>query len=138
MKTSRVIVILALGIAVLLLGQGMVGLVFPDTFVGVVRFMQTPPVIYGAAVFRAAVGCVLLAAAFASRMPRFLRIFGGLVLLGGLLTPFLGIRLAEVILGWWSSQGSILVRLFAAMSLALSLLIAYAVASRYPSRREER
>ncbi len=130
MGTSRVIVILAQCIAVLLLLQGIVGLVFPDTFVGVVRFIQRPPVIYGAALIRTSVGCVLLAAPFASRLATFLRIFGGLVLLGGLLTPFLGTRFAEIILGWWSSQGSVLVRFFATVSLALGLLIGYAVASR--------
>ena len=128
---SRVTVNVALGIAVLLLLQGIVGLVLPDTFVGVVRFMQTPPAIYVAAVFRVAVGVVLFfAAAFASRLRLFLRIFGALVLLGGLLTPVWGSHFAEVILGWWSSQGSALVRLFATASLALGFFVGYAVVPR--------
>ncbi|MDQ3118066.1 MAG: hypothetical protein M3Q89_00620 [Verrucomicrobiota bacterium] len=125
---ARVIVILALCVSLLLLVQGIVGLVLPDRFVGVVRFVQTPPVIYAAAAFRVAVGFVLFGAASASRMPTFLRIFGALVVAGGVLTPFLGIQFAELILGWWSSQGPVLVRLFAGVSLALSFFIAYAVA----------
>lgn len=119
--------IFALCIAMLLIVQGVVGLVLPDAFVGVVRFMQTPPAIYAAAVIRVAVGCVLFAASFASRMPVFLRIFGALVVLGGLMTPVWGNAFAAIILGWWESQGPALVRLFAAVSLALGFLVGYAV-----------
>ena len=125
---TRVTVVLALCISLLLLVQGLIGLVAPDVFAGVVRFMQTFPAIYAAAAVRVAVGMVLLQAASTSRLPIFLRIFGSFVLLGGLLTPFVGRQFAEVILDWWSSHGSALVRLFAAASLALGLVTAYAVA----------
>ena len=109
--------------------QGLIGLVAPDVFAGVVRFMQTFPAIYAAAAVRVAVGMVLLQAASTSRLPIFLRIFGQFCSeLGGLLTPFVGRQFAEVILDWWSSHGSALVRLFAAVSLALGLVTAYAVA----------
>ena len=124
------IVVLALCIALLLLVQGIIGLAAPDLFAGIVRFMQTSPAIYVAAAVRVAVGVVLLQGAYTSRLPIFLRIFGGFVLLGGLLTPFVGRQFAEVILGWWSSRGSALVRLFAPVSLALSFVTAYAVAPR--------
>jgi hypothetical protein len=130
MSASRVTVVLALCISLLLLVQGLIGLAVPDVFVGVVRFMQTSPAIYAAAAVRVAVGIVLLQAASTSRLPVFLRILGGFVLLGGLLTPFVGRQFAEVILGWWSSQGSALVPLFAAVSLVLGLVTAYAVAPR--------
>src|SRR5215470_15715859 len=130
MSTSRVTVVLALCTSLLLLVQGLIGLAAPDVFAGVVRFMQTSPAIYAAAAVRAAVGIVLLRAASSSRLPIFLRIFGGFVLLGGLLTPVVGKQFAEVILDWWSSHGFALVRLFAAVSLALGLVTAYAVAPR--------
>lgn len=130
MNSPRLTVVLALCISLLLVVQGLIGLVAPDVFAGVVRFMQTSPAIYAAAAVRVAIGIVLLQAASASRLPVFLRILGGLVLLGGLLTPFAGRQFAEVIFGWWSSHGSALVRLFAAVSLALGLVTAYAVAPR--------
>jgi hypothetical protein len=130
MSASRVTVILALCVSLLLIVQGLIGLAAPDVFAGVVRFMQTAPAIYAAAGVRVAVGIVLLPAASASRLPIFLRVLGGFVLLGGLLTPFVGRQFAEVILQWWSSHGFALVRLFAAVSLALGLVTAYAVAPR--------
>jgi hypothetical protein len=130
MSASCVTVVLAFCISLLLLVQGLIGLAAPDVFAGVVRFMQTSPAIYAAAAVRVAVGIVLLRAAFTSRLPIFLRILGGFVLLGGLLTPFGGRQFAEVILDWWFSHGSALVRLFGAVSLALGLVTAYAVAPR--------
>ena len=120
--------LLALSISLLLLFQGLIGLAAPDVFAGVVYFMQTVPAIYVAAAVRVAIGIVLLQAASSSRLPIFLRILGGFVLLGGFFTPFVGKQFAEVIFGWWSSHGSALVRLFAAVSLALGLVTAYAVA----------
>ena len=128
MSASSVTVVLALCISVLLLVQGLIGLAAPDVFAGVVRLMQTSPAIYAAAAVRVAVGIVLLRAASASRLPIFLRILGGFVLLGGLLTPFVGKQFAEVILDWWSARGFALVRLFAAVSLVLGLVTAYALA----------
>ena len=128
MSPSRVSVVLALCISLLLLVQGLIGLAVPAVFAGIVRFMQTSPAIYAAAAVRVAVGSVLLQAAATSRLPIFLRILGGFILLGGLLTPFVGRQFAEVILGWWSSQGSALVRVFAAISLALGLVTGFAVA----------
>jgi len=115
-------VVLTLCISLLLLVQGLTGLAAPDVFAGVVCFMQTSPAIYAAAAVRVAVGIVLLQAASTSRLPIFLRI------LGGVLTLFVGRQFAEVILAWWSSHGSALVRLFAAISLGLGLVTAYAVA----------
>jgi hypothetical protein len=130
MSASLVTVVLAFCISLLLLVQGLIGLAAPDVFAGVVRFMQTSPAIYAAVAVRVAVGIVLLQAASTSRLPVFLRILGGFVLLGGLLTPFVGRQFAEVILNWWSSHGCALVRLFAAVSLTLGLVTAYAVAPR--------
>ena len=52
--TRKPLLFFALLIAVLLAAQGLVGLATPDVFLNAVRFMQMPPMIYGAAVLRAA------------------------------------------------------------------------------------
>jgi hypothetical protein len=124
--------LLALLIGLLLVVQGVLGLVAPDVFVTTTRFIQTPPVMYVAAVLRVVFGVVLVCAALGSRAPRFLRVFGFIIVIGGLLTSFVGVWASQHILGWWSASGPALVRVFAGVSLALGVLIIYAVA---PHRR---
>jgi len=127
MRASRLIPVIALVIGVFLIIQGLLGIVAPDAFVSVVRLFQSPPMLYVAAALRIAIGIVLLCAVTGSRLPIFLRIFGVLVVIGGVLTPFVGVQFAHTILALWSSQGPGLVRLFALVSLALGLLTSYAV-----------
>jgi hypothetical protein len=129
MKTSHLISLLALLVGVLLIAQGLLGIFSPDAFVGVVRLFQSSPMVYVAAALRIVIGMVLLCAVTGSRLPMFLRIFGALIVIGGVLTPFVGVQFAHSILAMWSSQGSGLVRLFALVSLALGLLTSYAVSS---------
>ena len=124
--------IAALFIGLLIVAQGVVGLVAPDLFVELVRFFQKPPVIYLAAAIRFACGVVLFRVAPLSRAPGALRGLGLLIALGGLITPIFGVAMARVILGWWSEGGSALVRVWAVAALALGALIIYATA---PARR---
>jgi len=100
---------LTLGVGVLLIVQGLLGILAPDMFVGIVRLFQSPPMIYVAATLRIAIGIVLLCAVTGSRLPMFLRIFGVLILIGGLLTSIVGVQFAHVVLDLWSSRGSGLV-----------------------------
>jgi hypothetical protein len=127
MRASRVISILGFFVGLLLVLQGLLGMVAPDAFVGVVRYFQSPSVVYVAAALRIAIGIVLLCAATGSRLPSFLRVFGVLIVIGGVLTPFVGVQFAHTILALWASRGPGLVRLFAAVSLALGLFTAYAI-----------
>jgi len=98
MRAPRLIPVLALVIGVLLIIQGLLGILAPDAFVRVVRLFQSPPMVYVAAVLRIAIGLVLLCAVTGSRLPMFLRIFGVLVVIGGVLTPFVGVQFAHAIL----------------------------------------
>jgi hypothetical protein len=135
MRASGLIPVLALGIGVLLIIQGLLGILAPDAFVGVVRLFQSPSMVYVAAALRIAIGIVLLCAVTGSRLPMFLRIFGVSIVIGGVLTPFVGVQLAHTILALWSSRGPGLVRLFALVSLALGVLTSYAVS---PTRLTKR
>ncbi|MBA3834096.1 MAG: hypothetical protein H0X34_19840 [Chthoniobacterales bacterium] len=103
----------------------------------ILRFIQMPPVIYLAAIIRVVFGVVLIRAAPASRAPKFLRVFGFIIIIGGLLTPFVGVRFAHVIFDWWSG-GPGLVRVFAGVSLALGVLLLYAMADLLLVRRSRR
>lgn len=117
----------ALFIGLFIAALGLVGVAAPGVFLRSIGFFQTPPVIYLAAVFRVAVGIVLIRASAASRSPRALRVLGFLILIGGLLTPFIGLKGAETVMRWWSEGGSALVRLWAGIALAIGAFIVYAV-----------
>jgi hypothetical protein len=120
----------ALFIGLLICALGTLGIATPEVFVRTVRFFQTPPTLYLALVIRVAVGVVLVLAAPASRAPRVLRVLGFLVVIGGVLTPFVGVRGAEAIIEWWSAGGAPLVRVWAGVALAIGIFIVYAVAGR--------
>jgi hypothetical protein len=98
-----------------------------------VRFFKAPSIIYVAAALRIAIGIVLLCAVTGSRLPIFLRVFGLLIVIGGVLTPFVCVQFADIILALWSSRGPGLVRLFAVVSLALGLFTAYAISPARPN-----
>ena len=122
--------IAAMLIGMLIVAQGAVGLVAPDLFVALVRALHETPVIYLAAVVRFAFGAVLFLAAPRSRAPMTLRALGALVALGGLLTPFIGVPFARVVLGWWSEGGASIVRIWAAAALGLGAFIVFATVRR--------
>ena len=118
-------------IGLLIVAQGVLGLIAPEMFADLVRAFQTPPVIYLAAVIRIVFGVVLVLAAGTSRVPVGLRCLGVLIVIGGLLTPLLGVQFAKVVLDGWSQGGPATIRVWAAVGLAIGAFVTYAVA---PSR----
>jgi hypothetical protein len=124
------VAIAALVIGVIIVLQGLAGLLAPDAFASLVRQIQEPPVLYVAALVRVAFGVVLVVAATGSRAPNGLRALGALMTAGGLLTPFFGVEFARVVLGWWSEGGTTVVRGWAGAALAIGAFIIYATTSR--------
>ena len=122
----------ALFIGLFVVSITMLGIAAPAIFLDAARFFQVTLVIYLAAVVRVVIGVVFIRAAPASRFPKVLRVLGVLIVIAGLITPFVGVQLAQLILEWWSAGGPALVRACAAVGLALGILIVYAFA---PNRR---
>jgi hypothetical protein len=122
-----IVLVAALIIGLAIAAQGVFGLAAPEAFLNALTFVQTPPVIYVAAVIRLAFGVVLFRVAPASRTPTILRVLGSLIVLGGLLTPFFGVRIGHAILSSWAVGGPGVVRVWAGVSLALGVFIVYSV-----------
>lgn len=122
-------------IGALIVFQGVIGMIRPELFLGLVREFQYPPVIYIAAIVRIAFGLVLCFAAPASRAPALLQVLGVFIAAGGLVTPYFGIYFAHLILGWWSDGGGVMVRGWATFAIVLGSFIAWAA---WPVRHHDR
>jgi uncharacterized membrane protein YwaF len=67
---------------------------------------MTPTGLYAIAVLRIAIGLVFVFAAPASRAPRTLRVFGLVVIIAGLMTPWFGVTRAQATLNWVASAST--------------------------------
>jgi hypothetical protein len=113
--------------AFLVAALGVVGVTSPSVLLGLGQSLQTPSALLVAAVIRIVFGALLVWVASASRMPRTLRIIGFLMIVGGGLTPVFGVERFQAILGWFSSQGPLLMRTWASIAVIFGLFVAYAV-----------
>jgi hypothetical protein len=119
--------VIALIFSLLVAAMGALGLVSPSRLLTVVRRFRTPEGHYFAAAVRLVMGVALLFAAPASRAPGALAIIGVVIILAGVITIFLSLKRFRRLIDWWSSQGSALVRAWAAVACAFGLLLAYAL-----------
>ena len=111
---------------------GALGIAAPGMFLGAVGFFQTTPAIFLAAVIRVLVGFVLFRAAPDARARKTLRVIGVVIIVGGLLTPLIGLSGGRAILEWWAAQGAWLIRLWGGVAAALGVFLVYSLA---PPRR---
>jgi hypothetical protein len=84
--------VLALGIVIAIVGA--VGIVTPTSLVTIAGVFVTPIGLYAAAALRVALGTALVVAAPTSRTPTTLRVLGIIIIVGGLVTPLIGVERA--------------------------------------------
>ena len=121
---------LAVLIGLIIASLGILGMAAPAVLLDATAFALTQTGLYVAAVLRVAFGLVLFLAAPVSRLPRTMRILGALIVLAGVMTPFFGVERARAIVDWWTVQGPLFMRAWAAIAVVLGLLIIYAFAPR--------
>lgn len=122
--------LLAILFGLIIAALGILGIAAPTTLLDVAAFALTEVGLYVAAAFRVAFGMVLIVAATASRLPRTLRVLGVLIVIAGLITPFFGVERAQAMVDWWSAQGTLFMRAWAALPVILGLFTIYAVTPR--------
>ena len=110
-----------------------ISFVAPDRRLAVERAVMTPAGLYAIAALRIAIGVVFVLAAPASRAPRTLRVLGVIVMIAGLTTPWFGVTRARAVLDWLAGAGPLLMRLDAAVGMALGGFLVYVF--RGPTRR---
>jgi hypothetical protein len=84
--------------ALLILSLGALALTFPAVLAAIVSLMQPPPMLYVAAALRLLIGIIFLSAAGDSRATLAVFFIGVVMVLGGIVTPFIGQGLARPIL----------------------------------------
>jgi len=117
-------------VGLLIAALGILGIVAPTILLAVAAFAVTQLGLYVAAALRVAAGVILVGAAAGSRLPRTLRVLGALVVIAGVITPFFGVDRARAMVDWWSAQGLLVMRGWAALPMLFGLFIIYAVAPR--------
>jgi len=121
----RGITFLAVLIGLLLAGLGIYGLVAPADFAALVAAVQSRSNIYFLAALRVVIGVVLLLAATGSRTPFVLGTLAVLIILGGLITPFMAVPLRQAAQRWAAGGSSVPLQVWAGIALAIGSFIAY-------------
>jgi hypothetical protein len=122
--------LVALIICLLIAAVGALGVISPSRLLGVLRHAQSRAGLYAGSAVRVVLGVALFLASPTSRAPELIRILGVVLIVAGLITPFIGLKRFRRLLDWFQAQGSAFVRVWAIVALALGLSLAYAVTGR--------
>ena len=128
----------ALVVAVFTIVVGIVGLISPDSGTMARRlYFATPVGLYAAAVVRLAMGLVVILYAPASRAPKVLRALGALMCMQALTAVLLGPGRARAVLEWETMQGTMLLRVGAAVALTAGCFLAFAASGHGPKPKAQ-
>jgi len=118
---------LVLGLSLFVAAMGALAIASPGRLLALIRRVQTPAGLYGAAALRLALGVALLLVAPTSKAPDLLRFFGMLAVAAALITPVVGLARWGKLVDWWWGQGNLVIRAWGAIPLGLGLYLAWAV-----------
>ena len=121
---------LAMAVGFVIAAIGALGIAAPSAVFEFGRSLQSGGALYVLAALRIALGAILIWAAPDARAPRMLRIFGGLIIVAGVATPFFGLERSRAVFDWWSTQGSVYMRAWPVTAIILGLFIAYVAVPR--------
>jgi hypothetical protein len=118
-------------VAFAIIVTGIVGLISPDGLTTIRRlYFASPAGLYAVAVARVVMGLVVILCAPASRAPKVLRVLGAIMCLQALSAIILGPDRARSVLEWEANQGATVLRIGAAVALAVGGFLAFAVSGR--------
>jgi hypothetical protein len=118
---------LAIGLCLFIAVFGAVGVVSPRRLFSILGNIQTPAGLYFASAFRVVLGVLLFLLAPSSKAPDFIRIFGVVAVVAGVVTPLVGLERVGRIMEWWTAKPDAVLRLWAAFALSLGLSLVWAL-----------
>ncbi len=117
---------LALVVGALIAVAGLILIVFPD----IVPWLAVHPLtlleLFASAMIRIAIGLLFISAARTARIPWLLQLLGGIAIVAGGATVFIGVDRAQAIAEWMTQQGVGVVRVFGLLPVLLGVLVIYA------------
>jgi hypothetical protein len=122
---------LAMGALLILVGA--ITVAVPGLRLAMERSIMTPAGLYVVAAVRIAIGLGFLLAARAAQTPRMIRVFGLIVILAGLLTPWFGVTRAHDLMNWLENTRPLLMRVDAVVAMAIGAFLVYVF--RLPAQR---
>ena len=117
--------LLGLVIGALVILASAISFAVPDLRLSLEGSLMTPAGLYAIAAFRIAMGLVFVLVAPASRAPRTIRVLALIVIIAGLTTPWFGVARAQAVVNWLTSAGPLVMRLDAAVGMALGGFLVY-------------
>ena len=120
----------ALLVALFVMVVGVVGLVAPESLMGIARYVVTPLGLAAIGTLRILIGLVLIGVAPVSRVPRTLRVIGAVIFVAGLATPLFGVDRTQAVIAWEAAHGINFVRGIASLLVGLAGVLAFAVTAR--------
>jgi len=125
MTTLKELVMRRLGLVIgaLVIVASVVTFAAPDLRLSFERSLTTPGGLVAIAAWRIVIGLVFVFIAPSSRTPRTLRLIGVLVIVAGTATPWFGVARARQTLDWLASAGPLMMRLDAAVGMALGAFL---------------
>jgi len=106
---------------------GIAGILSPERLLALVTRVQSRLGLSFISGIRLLAGVALFFAAPASRAPLYLQLVGGLALVAGIATPFVGTRRFESVMAWWRARAPWAVRSWSAFVLSFGLSLVWAV-----------
>jgi hypothetical protein len=119
--------LVALVLGALIAVVGALYFVAPSRILEYGRVFDSPRGLYVLTAMRLIGGVVLILAGPSCREPEAVRVVGILIALAGIGTPFVGLERQRRLLSWWSERGPGFNRVWAAVTIALGLLLIYAI-----------
>jgi hypothetical protein len=114
------------GFGALIIGMGLTMAISPNTLVEFAESFISPRGLGVAAALRITLGVLLWAASDASRMPKTLKAFGVLFIVGGLAIPLIGVERMRSMVDWGIVQGEGWMRTNSLIAVAMGAYFVWA------------
>jgi hypothetical protein len=121
-------------LATIMILFGLIGVFWPEGLMGLAKYSVTAKGIYVIAAVRIVLGALLLITAGATRMPKTIRVIGGIILVAGVAILFMSVQQAQSLIDGIVARGVEFFRVAACVPLIAGLLVGGAALTKPVSR----